>query len=488
MKKVSLLISVFVLALGFSQCRKPVMAGLNTGNGEKQHITLSANLDNGGSKVAEDGEGKLKWEMDDEIFVYVTGTETELGSVKCVDPAAGTFEGTIDKTTGKIDFKFGTKPSYLEQAGIELPVYLEATGIEYAADGNYDVEMTMPYAVLKLDLSALGTASGTDVEIYANDVPVAKVLSVKTDSKTVYVAVEADCVKKLYVFDNGGNQIVPCPEWTLNPNTFYTTGNDAEAVKIEPAKFAIASNTYVYFSKGNMYYNGNSFEFEDKQYNCETSWSSEHVSHFFWSDKKEVAVRAEYSDSDITELTCFFTNARPGTVVVPNPGFTVGGETGVWRVLTKAETEYLIDSRGAKSFAKANVNGRKGLLLFPDGYNGTIVGDGIATVNDKNANFPATEMTTDAFKLLEQKGVVFLPCAGNRNNGSTIDYSEIACTYWTNDFKVFYYDGGQPVGLKAYQLVCSDSSVPGHSEFNNVVISDARGFTGNTVRLVRAAN
>lgn len=483
------MISVFVLALGFSQCRKPVMAGLNTGNGEKQHITLSANLDNGGSKVAEDGEGKLKWEMDDEIFVYVNDAETKLGSVKCVNPDAGTFEGTIDKTTGKIDFKFGEMPIYQEQTGAELPIYLEAKEIEYAADGNYDVEMTMPYAVLKLDLSALGTASGTDVEIYANDVPVAKVLSVKTDSKTVYVAVEADGVKKLYVFDNGGNQIVPCPEWTLNPNTFYTTGNDAEAVKIEPAKFAIASNKYVYFSKGNMYYDGDSFEFEAEQYNCATSWSSEHVNHFFWSDKQNVAVAESYDDSGITETTCFFTNERSGSVVVPNSEFTVGGETGVWRVLTRPETDYLINNRSGKSFAKANVNGRKGLLLFPDGYNGTTEGNGIATVNTEGADFPADGMTTDAFKLLERKGVVFLPCAGNRNDGgSTIKYSDIACTYWTNDFKEFYYEGGQLVGLKAYQLVCSDSSVPDHSEFNNVVISDARGFTGNTVRLVRAAN
>lgn len=462
------------------------MAGLNAGNGEKQHITLSANFDNVGSKVAENGEGALKWEMDDEIFVYVTGTETKLGSVKCVDPAAGTFEGVIEKTTKKIDFRFGKMPSYLEQTGAELPIYLEAKEIEYAADGNYDVAMGMPYAVLKLDLSALGTASGTDVKIYANDVLVAKVLSVKTDSKTVYVAVVADSEKKLYVFNNGGNQIVPCPEWTLKPNTFYTTGNDAEAVKIEPAKFAIASNKYVYFSKGNMYYDGDSFEFEDKQYNCATSWSSEHVNHFFWSDKKDVAVRAEYgSDSGIQPTTCFFTNAKSGSAVVPNPELTVGGETGVWRVLTKAVTEYLINNRGAKSFAKANVNGRKGLLSFPDGYNGTTVGGGIAVVNKKDADFPATGMTIDAFKSLERKGVVFLPCAGNRNNGgSSIDNSNVACTYWTNDFG--WYTEGY-TGFYAYNLVCSDITA-GAPEFNNVVISAVRSFTGNTVRLVRAAN
>lgn len=479
------MISVFVLALGFSQCRKPVMAGLNTGNGEKQHITLSANLDNGGSKVEEDGEGTLKWEMNDEIFVYVNGTETKLGSVKCVDPAAGTFEGTMEKTTGKIDFKFGTKPSYLEQTGIELPVYLEAKEIEYAADGNYNVGMTMPYAVLKLDLSALGTASGTDVEISADNVKVAKVLGVTTESKIVYVAVEADGEKKLYVFDNGGNQIVPCPEWTLKPNTFYTTGNDAEAVKIEPAKFAIASNKYVYFSKGNMYYNGNSFEFEAEQYNCAESWNSGYVSHFFWSDKVDVAVAESYGgDSGIQTTTCFFTNAKPGSAVVPNPEFTVGGETGVWRVLTKDETEYLINNR-ATSFAKANVNGKKGLLLFPDGYNGTTVGGGIAVVNKKDADFPATGMTIDAFKSLERKGVVFLPCAGNRNNGgSSIDNSNVACTYWTNDFG--WYTEGY-TGFYAYNLVCSDITA-GAPEFNNVVISAVRSFTGNTVRLVRAAN
>ena len=53
----------------------------------------------------------------------------------------------------------------------------------------------------------------------------------------------------------------------------------------------------VYFSRGNMYWDGDSFEFEDNQYEYPSTWSDSHVSHLYWSKYKFVAYAASYSES-----------------------------------------------------------------------------------------------------------------------------------------------------------------------------------------------
>ena len=69
MKKVTILLSVFALVMGLSQCRKPSFSALN--GGETQHVVLSANNGNDGSKVSVSlGETMdLKWEKGDVITV-----------------------------------------------------------------------------------------------------------------------------------------------------------------------------------------------------------------------------------------------------------------------------------------------------------------------------------------------------------------------------------------------------------------------------------
>ncbi|MCQ2084178.1 MAG: hypothetical protein MJY58_06780 [Bacteroidaceae bacterium] len=51
-----------------------------------------------------------------------------------------------------------------------------------------------------------------------------------------------------------------------------------------PGKFTInEGGDQVCFSRGNMYWDGDSFEFKDNQYDYSTALSASHVSHLYWS-------------------------------------------------------------------------------------------------------------------------------------------------------------------------------------------------------------
>lgn len=133
----------------------------------------------------------------------------------------------------------------------------------------------------------------------------------------------------------------------------------------------------------------------------------------------------------------------------------------VWRTPSKDEWEFLLNADGtagrsdANRFARAMVNGVKGLLIFPDdydlpsGYSASEGGIGMSKVNKKNnagvddAPFPSSNIPSDKWTEMEDSGVVFLPAAGERY-GSSI-YNNHAL-YWsstaikTNDAYSIFFD------------------------------------------------
>lgn len=179
-------------------------------------------------------------------------------------------------------------------------------------------------------------------------------------------------------------------------------------------KFTInAAGTQVYFSKGNLWYGNGTFQFEDNQYDAASSWNINHISHFLWSPNLSEAISTEYNaqHGSLSGTTddVFFTN---------QPGFVVNGQTG-WRTLTGGEAEndaewnYLINIRtmtNGKPRYSYSENGiavgettYHGMFIYPDDYNGTVVG---------------TDETTDSWDKINALGIVFLPCAGSRNQGT----------------------------------------------------------------------
>ena len=111
-----------------------------------------------------------------------------------------------------------------------------------------------------------------------------------------------------------------------------------------------------------------------------------------------------------------------------------GNEPGMWRTLTQAEWTYLIATRNASTingvsnarYVYANVASRNGAILFPDkcAWPSSITPP---TASNINASGSGGTYTAEEWSVLEDSGLVFLPCCGYYNGyydgtGSLGDY------------------------------------------------------------------
>ena len=455
MKKLSLVIAALALVIGISQCKKQEAPAAN---GQKQHIVLTADNGNDGSKVSADfvsANLNLTWDGNEVITVSggATGTLGKI-TVDQSNPSKATFEGDIEITDESelLEFTVGDTPNYEGQPGTEdgcegwIKNNISLTGTDgYDLQGQYSADMKLPYAVLKLDVSALGTSG--KLEIKVGETLVASVTDVSTLA-AVFVAVPTDGSEKEYKISIGGKTATK--KWSLQPNTFYTKSNgagggtgDAIVIPATP-KFTVGMDgdkpITVEFAPGNLWYgkaDGEetaAFHFEDNQTAYTTEWKENHVDRFFWSNTTDWQTSGKepyassYSYSTQTMSDVFFTEAE---------GFKVGNEAG-WRTLSNGEWAYLLNTSGssgrtdASRFAKAMVNDVCGLLIFPDNYSGTASGTGIADVNaTEDVEFPTSSISDDTWKAMESAGAVFLPAAGLRL-GTGVDYAGSEGYYWSS--------------------------------------------------------
>ena len=104
-----------------------------------------------------------------------------------------------------------------------------------------------------------------------------------------------------------------------------------------------------------------------------------------------------------------------------------GNKAGIWRVLTKDEWVYLINTRTTSTvngvanarYAKATVNSLTGLILFPDNYTHPSGIPSPTNINIAEAAFTGNMYTSLQWEFLESVGAVFLPGAGIRS-GATV--------------------------------------------------------------------
>ena len=177
-----------------------------------------------------------------------------------------------------------------------------------------------------------------------------------------------------------------------------------------PGVYTIGSGKQVYFTKGNLFWDGDSFEFEANQYDSPTSWNASHVGHFFWSKDARVACADDYNRANesygVTPkvIDLLFTNA-----------FAVAGTNSHYRTLSTDEWKYLLENRenASQKFGWATVCGKKGLIILPDSFsdpktNSTSGGPAFlpGSVNEYTDG--------DAWNAMEAAGALFLPEAGRR--------------------------------------------------------------------------
>lgn len=174
-----------------------------------------------------------------------------------------------------------------------------------------------------------------------------------------------------------------------------------------PGKFKVSDSKSVYFSKGNLYYDGSTFAFEDSQYSISASWSATHVSNFFWSASPTVACADSYSDAAAKEDDVLFTN---------DADFTVAGQKGVWFTLSADEWLYLFQHYAYKY---VNVCGKSGIVIAPSSVEADAISDTYEGA---------------AWAAAEAQGFVFLPNTGFRT-GKIISETHKSCIYWTCNTK-----------------------------------------------------
>ena len=107
-------------------------------------------------------------------------------------------------------------------------------------------------------------------------------------------------------------------------------------------------------------------------------------------------------------------------------------ENAGWRTLRREEWKYLMEERTTVSgihFANACVGGTNGMLLFPDNWDGSYT---INAADHYSADFTNNLISATDWTSLQSAGVVFLPAAGVRAEGTQTAYIQSGSVYWSS--------------------------------------------------------
>ncbi len=223
---------------------------------------------------------------------------------------------------------------------------------------------------------------------------------------------------------------------------------------------------------------------------------------------------AHYPGGDWSnDLTGEYAYADWGVYNAINNG---GNSPNLWRTLTSAEWEYIINTRTASSlngvenarYALAKVNDINGLILFPDSYNHpeALTFPTAINVSESTVGWDNNSYTADEWMQMETAGAVFLPASGwsdvtscydvgvNGTYQSTTHYdSQKASKFGFNDSGVRVYPDNLP-GRRSVRLVknvqtatCSINVVPNPTE-GGVIEGSGTYEPGTTCTLTATTN
>ena len=177
-------------------------------------------------------------------------------------------------------------------------------------------------------------------------------------------------------------------------------------------------------------------------------------------------------------LTGTYANADWGVFNAIQNG---GNQAGLWRTLTYEEWNYVLYGRGTTSgirFAKANLpfaSDCECILLFPDDWPELV---DLNDTNNPSAFYTSNTITSDTWALMQSRGVVCLPAAGERTYHSIVS-DDHARKYLNTTPRMGDYATASANGNNCMTLFFNHSKVD---------LSSGGRFIGRSVRLVHDAN
>lgn len=212
----------------------------------------------------------------------------------------------------------------------------------------------------------------------------------------------------------------------------------------------------IYFTHGNLWYDGSEFHFEDEQWIASTTdWNPSHRGHFFWGNDVATAVSQTGPGYMRGRL---FTNLQNNTDrdrYKPNPNFNIEGQANKFVVIgfddygTLLARTSTVGISGKLLYGMGTVNNVKGLILLPDAWNTRTYSSFVYGAEKCSQNVFTIEQWDD----MEFDGAVFLPIAGYGDNGKSKITWPFEGEYWS----AFYTESSE----SAAALWFEDKEEPG---------------------------
>lgn len=490
------MISAAVLALGLASCSKEAATPAPEQPTDRQITIIARTEGSAGTRTSLSGDDASGYQVlwsEGDVITLADGWNSEFTLSEGAGTTTGAFVGTSQEGDGTFQVFYATDGKWLfgrseykdlnmlnstpmaasvtiqdGEASLTdfknlcgfLRLTLKGTGsvseirvhAEKPLNGRFDIDKTDGHAIVE--------ESDLDSK-YVNTLECGDGVEISADGKDFYISMPqgdyegirieiADYIGRTCTKTLKAGNTLNITRSKITPVTLNVTGLEGNPLPpgALPGAFTVNSKgKRVFFSRGNLYWDGDSFELEEEQYNYPNERVDNHIGHFCWNISASESLKEGVYD----EKFILFTN-NPDYADRANADFVVNGVRGRYRTLTIDEWGYLLHNH---QYSHAAAEGVNGLVIAPDGV----------TLEDDKKSYTNEELKND--------NLVFLPAAGY--------------------YSYYFYGRKELIGCggEAYYLSCNPYTGGNASAivFNNNNLWDNYGpsvHMGNCIRLVTA--